>query len=53
MSKFYMNTDNFKFWNVDKKAWVDTVNEATDLGHGKNVPEKPKGSVRVRVDIKK
>ena len=49
MATYYMNTDNFKYWNVEKKAWVDTVNEATNLGHGKDAPEKPKGSVRVRV----
>ena len=49
MATYYMNTDTFKYWNVEKNAWVEKVEEATDLGHGKNVPAKPKGSVRVRV----
>jgi hypothetical protein len=44
-----MNTDTMKYWNVEKAAWVETVKEATDLGHGAKVPAKPKGSIRVRV----
>lgn len=49
MSTYYMNTDTMKYWNVEKAAWVETVQEATDLGHGAKVPAKPKGSIRVRV----
>ena len=47
MSTYFMNTDTFKYWNEEKKAWVDTMTEATDLGHGKTKITKPKGSVRV------
>ena len=42
-----MNTDTFKYWNEEKKAWVDTMTEATDLGHGITKIIKPKNSVRV------
>lgn len=47
MATYYMNTDTFKYWNVEKNGWVDTMQEATDLGHGKTKIAKPKGSVRV------
>lgn len=47
MSTYFMNTDTFKFWNEEKKAWVDTIDQATDLGHGKTNINKPKGSIRV------
>ena len=49
MATYYMNTDNYKYWNEEKKTWVEKVEDATNLGHSKNVPAKPKGSVRVRV----
>lgn len=42
-----MHTDTFKFWNEEKKAWVDTYVEATDLGHGTTKVTKPKNSIRV------
>lgn len=47
MSTYFMNTDTFKYWNEEKKAWVDTMTEATDLGHGITKIIKPKNSVRV------
>lgn len=49
MSTYFMNTDNYKFWNEEKKTWVDSVQEATDLGHGKTGITKPKNSVRARI----
>ena len=49
MATYYMNTDNYKYWNEEKKAWVEKVEEATDLGHNKTNIAKPKGSVRVRI----
>lgn len=51
MATYYMNVDTMKYWNVEKAAWVDTVDQATDLGHGAKVPAKPKGSIRVRVPV--
>lgn len=45
MSTYFVNIDTLKYWNEEKKAWVDTIQEATDLGHGK-VTSKPKNSVR-------
>ena len=47
MATYYMNTDTYKFWNDEKKAWVDTIQEATDLGHGKTKIQKPRSSIRV------
>lgn len=46
MSTYFINTDTLKFWNEEKKAWVDTKEEATDLGHGKIKFAKPKNSIR-------
>lgn len=52
MATYFMNTDNNKFWNEEKKAWVNTIEEATDLGHGK-LNSKPKNCVRVNPGSKK
>ncbi len=46
MATYFMNTDNYKLYNKEKDKWVDTKQEATDLGHGK-LATKPKNCVRV------
>lgn len=47
MATYFMNIDTFKYWNEEKKSWVDTTKEATDFGH-RSLSSKPKNSVRIR-----
>lgn len=49
MSTYFINTYTNQYWNEEKKVWVNTIQEATDLGH-KKLTSKPKDCVRARIE---